>query len=101
MLIFQRAQGIVKVEVQPENINIISLKRRQVFYFILCTLCAVRKLKNMDTTNRIQFEKPNLTELISKYTVVDLHFHTHYSDGNNSIEEIAKQAGKQIGRAHV
>lgn len=48
----------------------------------------------MDTTNRIQFEKPNLTELINKYTVVDLHFHTHYSDGNNSIEEIAKQAGK-------
>ena len=48
----------------------------------------------MDTTNRIQFKKPNLTELIRQYTVVDLHFHTHYSDGNNSIEEIAKQAGK-------
>ncbi len=48
----------------------------------------------MDTTNRIQFEKPNLTELIRQYTVADLHFHTHYSDGNNSIEEIAKQAGK-------
>ncbi|MBW2608438.1 MAG: PHP domain-containing protein [Deltaproteobacteria bacterium] len=48
----------------------------------------------MDTTNRIQFKKPNLPELIRQYTVVDLHFHTHYSDGNNSIEEIAKQAGK-------
>ena len=48
----------------------------------------------MDTTNRIQFTKPNLPELVRQYTVVDLHFHTHYSDGNNSIEEIAKQAGK-------
>jgi len=48
----------------------------------------------MDTTNRIQFKKPNLPELIRQYTVVDLHFHTHYSDGNNSIEEIARQAGK-------
>ncbi|MBW2250609.1 MAG: PHP domain-containing protein [Deltaproteobacteria bacterium] len=48
----------------------------------------------MDTTNRIQFEKPNIPELIRQYTVVDLHFHTHYSDGNNSIEEIAEQAGK-------
>jgi len=48
----------------------------------------------MNTENRIQFEKPNIAELIRKYTVVDLHFHTHYSDGNNSIEEIAEQAGK-------
>ena len=48
----------------------------------------------METTNRIQFKKPNLPELIKRYTVVDLHFHTHYSDGNNSIAEIAKQAGK-------
>ncbi|MCP4371334.1 MAG: PHP domain-containing protein, partial [Deltaproteobacteria bacterium] len=48
----------------------------------------------MDTTNRIQFKKPNLPELIRQYTVVDLHFHTHYSDGNNSIAEIAKQAKK-------
>jgi len=48
----------------------------------------------MNNRNRIQFEKPNITELINKYTVVDLHFHTHYSDGNNSIEEIARQAGK-------
>ena len=46
----------------------------------------------MDTTNRIQFKKPNLPELISQYTVVDLHFHTLYSYGNNSIAEIAKQA---------
>ena len=50
----------------------------------------------MDTSNRIQFEKPNLIELISKYTVVDLHFHSHYSDGSNSIEEIAKRS-RELG----
>jgi predicted metal-dependent phosphoesterase TrpH len=50
----------------------------------------------METTNRIQFAKPNISELVRQYTVVDLHFHTHYSDGNNSIDEIAKQA-KELG----
>jgi len=50
----------------------------------------------MDTANRIQFKKPNLPELIRQYTVVDLHFHTHYSDGNNSIEEIAKRS-RELG----
>lgn len=50
----------------------------------------------MDATNRIQFKKPNLPELIRQYTVVDLHFHTHYSDGNNSIEEIAKRS-RELG----
>jgi predicted metal-dependent phosphoesterase TrpH len=48
----------------------------------------------METTNRIQFKKPNLPELIKRYTVVDLHFHTCYSDGNNSIAEIAQHAEK-------
>jgi histidinol phosphatase-like PHP family hydrolase len=42
----------------------------------------------MFSTNRIQFEKPDIEELTSRYTVVDLHFHTQYSDGKNTIEEI-------------
>jgi len=50
----------------------------------------------MDNKNRIQFKKPNLEELIRQYTVVDLHFHTNYSDGSNSIEEIAKRS-RELG----
>ncbi len=42
--------------------------------------------------HRIQFERPNLTNLKEKNTVVDLHFHSHYSDGHNSIETIARKA---------
>ena len=42
--------------------------------------------------HRIQFERPNLTNLIEKNTVVDLHFHSHYSDGHNSIETVARKA---------
>ena len=41
---------------------------------------------------RIQFERPNLTELIKENTVVDLHFHSHYSDGFNRVEAIARKA---------
>jgi len=41
---------------------------------------------------RIQFERPNLTELIKENTVVDLHFHSHYSDGFNKVEAIARKA---------
>ena len=41
---------------------------------------------------RIQFERPNLTNLKQKNTVVDLHFHSYYSDGYNSIETIASKA---------
>ncbi|HPA14176.1 MAG TPA: PHP domain-containing protein [Desulfobacterales bacterium] len=48
----------------------------------------------MYNTNRIQFEKPNLAELTSRYTVVDLHFHTQYSDGKNTIKEIADRAAE-------
>ena len=50
----------------------------------------------MDNKNRIQFKKPNLSELTRQYTVVDLHFHTLYSDGSNSIEEIAKRS-RELG----
>lgn len=46
----------------------------------------------MDTTNRIQFEKPDIHALTRAFTVVDLHFHTHYSDGVNSVGDVARQA---------
>jgi predicted metal-dependent phosphoesterase TrpH len=46
----------------------------------------------MIDNHRIQFERPNLTELIKENTVVDLHFHSHYSDGFNRIEAIARKA---------
>lgn len=45
-----------------------------------------------DQQNRIQFEKPDIEQLNKEYTVVDLHFHSHYSDGKNSIDEIAAYA---------
>ncbi len=45
-------------------------------------------------THRICFEKPNLNQLTRQYTVVDLHFHSRYSDGSNTIPEIARCAGK-------
>ncbi len=48
----------------------------------------------MNHTDRIVFEKPNLSQLTSRYTVVDLHFHSHYSDGNNAIAEIAGRAAE-------
>lgn len=46
----------------------------------------------MIDNHRIQFEKPNLPELIKENTVVDLHFHSQYSDGFNTVEAIAKKA---------
>lgn len=46
----------------------------------------------MNNINRVLIEKPNLLELTKNYTVVDLHFHSHYSDGKNSVMEIAKRA---------
>ena len=42
--------------------------------------------------HRIQCERPNLSNLKEKNTVVDLHFHSLYSDGHNSIETIARKA---------
>jgi predicted metal-dependent phosphoesterase TrpH len=44
--------------------------------------------------HRICFEKPNLRQLTRQYTVVDLHFHSRYSDGFNAIPEIARRAAK-------
>jgi predicted metal-dependent phosphoesterase TrpH len=46
----------------------------------------------MIDNHRIQFERPNITELIKQNTVVDLHFHSHYSDGFNRVEAIARKA---------
>jgi predicted metal-dependent phosphoesterase TrpH len=48
----------------------------------------------MHSSNRVQFEKPDLNELSQNNTVVDLHFHSTYSDGLNSIEKIAARARK-------
>jgi len=47
---------------------------------------------NCDNPHRILFERPNLEVLTQEYTVVDPHFHTHYSDGYNSVAAIVKKA---------
>ena len=46
----------------------------------------------MIDNHRIQFERPNLADLKKEHTVVDLHFHSHYSDGFNTVEAIARKA---------
>ena len=46
----------------------------------------------MIDNHRIQFEKPKIAELKKQNTVVDLHFHSCYSDGHNTVEEIAGKA---------
>jgi predicted metal-dependent phosphoesterase TrpH len=52
----------------------------------------------MNTYNRhkILFERPDLDELTKRHTVVDLHFHSHYSDGYNTVDKIAKRA-RELG----
>ena len=50
--------------------------------------------KTMDQSNRIIFEKPNLDSLIKRYTVVDAHFHSRYSDGVDTVAAIAAHARK-------
>ncbi|HSO19341.1 MAG TPA: PHP domain-containing protein [Desulfosarcina sp.] len=50
----------------------------------------------MDATNRIQFEVPDLNALNGGYTAVDLHFHSCYSDGADSVDAIAQRA-RQLG----
>ena len=50
----------------------------------------------MNNTHRIQFEKPKITDLIKHFTVIDLHFHSRYSDGSNTVKQIVKQA-RELG----
>lgn len=46
----------------------------------------------MNNKDRILFEIPDLEELTKQYTVFDMHFHSNYSDGMNTIHEIANRA---------
>jgi len=48
----------------------------------------------MDSPVRVKFERPNLSALLQENTVVDLHFHSNYSDGLNRIDKIAQRASK-------
>ena len=47
---------------------------------------------SFDSFHRIVFERPRLEDLVSRYAVVDMHFHSHLSDGHDSIEDIAGRA---------
>ena len=44
------------------------------------------------THHRIEFKKPDLIHLNDRFTVVDMHFHTCYSDGHNTIAQISEAA---------
>jgi len=78
----------------PKSIN------RPLFDFSTSTknrLCGSQETRkffamNQNHFHRIRFERPDLAELEKHYTVVDLHFHSHYSDGFNSVPAIAKRA---------
>jgi predicted metal-dependent phosphoesterase TrpH len=48
----------------------------------------------MNDTHRILFERPDLPQLTRTRTVVDMHFHSKYSDGTNTVAEIADYARK-------
>ena len=50
----------------------------------------------MNNTNRIVFEKPDLEGLSRRYTVVDMHVHTTYSDGRCSPDEVVERA-RELG----
>ena len=46
----------------------------------------------MFSNDPVLFDRPDLARLNQTHTVVDLHFHTHYSDGLNGVEKIADRA---------
>ncbi len=46
----------------------------------------------MSNSERVAFERPALSELTQEYTVVDLHFHSRYSDGFNRVKSIVRRA---------
>ncbi|MBW2219353.1 MAG: PHP domain-containing protein [Deltaproteobacteria bacterium] len=50
----------------------------------------------MNKENRVEFERPDFPELTGKYTVVDLHYHTRYSDGASTVGNIVKKA-RELG----
>lgn len=50
----------------------------------------------METHQRVRFQRPPFKELNQAYTVVDLHFHSRYSDGLNDIPAIADRV-RQLG----
>lgn len=45
-----------------------------------------------DQYNRIEFKKPDLENLTSQFAVVDMHFHSWHSDGQDPISAVADQA---------
>ena len=44
---------------------------------------------NMNSTDRVLFERPDLNELTRDHAVVDMHFHSLLSDGHDLVEDIA------------
>lgn len=48
----------------------------------------------MVASSRVAFERPHLSELTRNYTVVDMHFHSRYSDGFNDIKSIVHRVRK-------
>jgi len=48
----------------------------------------------MLSNDRVQYALPDLPSLNQNHTVVDMHFHSNYSDGLNRIDKIADRARK-------
>lgn len=51
-------------------------------------------ISDIEDNHRVVFQRPAFSLLTDAYTVVDLHFHSRYSDGFNTIDAIAKRARK-------
>ncbi len=48
----------------------------------------------MPLNDRVLFDRPDLPQLSNDHTIVDLHFHSTYSDGLNRIPKIVQRAKK-------